>query len=149
MLNPEPSFRPDAKDVESRILEILLKNCKIASANIHCGVGGVRISQGLGLGNWDFGFPTNQISELTLSGVGEIGARYSTSNASPPELKASLTSTDKTDVGSIITKASGSGSKSSEGRSGAATSSSAKELSKAKPKAKAWEAPVYAEFTFG
>jgi len=56
---------------------------------------------------------------------------------------------DRGDAGSIMTKGSGSGSKSSDGRSGLTGSSSAKELGKVKPKAKAWEAPVYAEFSFG
>jgi len=35
------------------------------------------------------------------------------------------------------------------GKTGLTGSSSAKEMGKVKPKAKAWEAPVYAEMTFG
>jgi len=65
MLNPEPTFRPQAKDVESRLLDILLKVCRIESPNIHCGVGGVHMGQSKSGGNWDFGFQDLNLNGLT------------------------------------------------------------------------------------
>lgn len=168
MLNPEPTFRPSAKEVESRLLEILLKISRIQSPNVHCGVGGIHIGQGGSEGNWDFGFQHLSVQNTEAGGsstspsagessasssfpgsAGSVGGMKARQGSSDREYISGYSGrqdgmADRGDAGSIMTKASGSGSKSSDGRSGVTGSSSTMEMGKVKPKAKAWKAPVYA-----
>ncbi|TVY67507.1 Mitogen-activated protein kinase pmk-1 [Lachnellula suecica] len=173
MLLPTPEERPTAQEVQERLYSILSEKCGLgqptgakedSKGRIHCETRRVEEFKP-GEENWSFNFdelrlasqraaaaacasvaPVSTLSDVqVIYGVGMDGERVSVQ--SPPMSPRDGYGRDGGDRMSIATKTT---SKSSEGKSRAGSGSvSGGGDRKVKQKAKAWQAPVYAEMSFG
>ncbi|APA09993.1 hypothetical protein sscle_05g047630 [Sclerotinia sclerotiorum 1980 UF-70] len=161
MLSPEPNDRPSASEIQERIYAILTENCGLRDnpggnnserGEIHCGT---RITED----QWNFGFDQLRLAsqraaaEACASVAGDTMANLPLGNGGViygvervatvvnNGIPLSSMGAREGDRVSINTKTSS--GKSSEGKGKAAGQE------KARPKAKAWQAPVYAELSFG
>ncbi|EDO03253.1 hypothetical protein SS1G_05733 [Sclerotinia sclerotiorum 1980 UF-70] len=156
MLSPEPNDRPSASEIQERIYAILTENCGLRDnpggnnserGEIHCGT---RITED----QWNFGFDQLRLAsqraaaEACASVAGDTMANLPLGNGGViygvervatvvnNGIPLSSMGAREGDRVSINTKTSS--GKSSEGKGKAAGQE------KARPKAKAWQAPVYA-----
>jgi serine/threonine protein kinase len=172
MILPIPEERPPAQEVQERLYTILSQKCSLGQptgakddtqGRIHC-----ESRKSDPQSEWSFNFdelrlasqraaaaacasvaPVSTLSGNTgtdvqvIYGVGMDGERISVQSPPSPSLVRGLS--ERGDRMSIAT----SKSKSSEGKSGSRAGGSLSGERKVKPKAKAWQAPVYAgEFPF-
>ncbi|KAN0090302.1 kinase-like protein [Hyaloscypha variabilis] len=172
MINPNPEERPCAKEVQERLHNILSQICGLGSGSLEDGDVKPRIHcepRKADQNEWNFGFDqlrlasqraaaeacasvnpvtanggTLGLSGGVIYGVERVQSLSASSAAYTLSKENSKTFSSGDDRASIAT----SKSRSSEGksRSGSGTSTP---HGKVKPKAKAWQAPVYAELSFG
>lgn len=137
MMNVDPDERPTAQQVQERLYIILTDICKLET--LHCK------QHVLDTNQWNFGFDQLRLATKNETMSVEYGSRTANGNgiANGNSYGIVHSGPGQTDAMSIGTKT----SKSSEGKS--KVGSSSKDAVKAKPKAKAWQAPVYAELSFG
>lgn len=153
MLSLEPTDRPNAQDVMERLENILTTYSGVAPEKMHC------MEKKTDEDQWDFGFDQLRLASqkaaadacaiTAATGVPVISSTppvitnglnpYEVGGMRSPRFGSTSTGGSGEDQMSIATKTSG-----GSGTDGKSRSSSGKDGAKAKTKAKAWQAPVYA-----
>ncbi|KAF7961006.1 hypothetical protein EAE96_000675 [Botrytis aclada] len=161
MLSPEPDERPSATEVQERIYAILTENCGLrdGSGESNTGKGEIHCETRITEDQWNFGFDQlrlasqraaaeacasvagDKMANLPLGNGGVIYGVERVATVVNNGIPLSSMGGREGDRVSINTKTSS--GKSSEGKGKSAGEG------KARPKAKAWQAPVYAELSFG